>query len=780
MAFSTSVSEDRLRLAELATARLERQSRRIIQHDPTIPISKVTAPKTTRTKVIKQPLPREYAESSDGDGVSTTGVSLKVSPFDVHAKVFRPFSRESSHSRSHEPPIQDSTLLSTDQGDFQLVTSRKTKPSSKSAVGLNAQEAKADEKPSAIVAPFNKRDLNEVFGNDLPPIAFFLSTVGHGNGHVEFAIHPNGDVSAQQWSDDAYQWYNIGQFSNVRKRTEGLLASHRLHGENELHSLQQHTLSYFRAVAKQHEASTLKRPFGMAELQDAMPKIPTEPVVRGVVTATSSVAELHPKFNPRTLLAEQKQQTHHTPPAREQHPGVQAGRQIESKQILKRVPSAQVYGNMALPYDTSASATENNVTRMATSYDQTPIGPTAFNNLTFALISTGAERTPAANSLRFSSPNEVTGGLHGVNLPGHYSSPFQPKNFYPTPASQLYSPPVPTLDYLTYLQQAQPHTVSAAQAQRNFTKACLDRIFDAATSRNSNASVGTRTVLHDPFQNLPAKTVPVTPKVPAVAMAPPRSEPKQEATVLSSTPIGQSQSTSSNQTSSCTSVDELEFDPRDSEPDYTPGPRTMETIDINTPYMTTEDLAYYSRPSPQNFHGPFFMGSPDVPGEYKSKSHEQELHDWFSSGLKTIERQDEHFKYIKAAHGQTSAVSQPRLRIGAIGTRSASDEKREAEPFNETTTRLFLSVHERLAQYTQGPMEQRRGYLARFCDPPEWCIDKSVNGNNSFFGDDWGQPPERISRDSRYRPLPFESMFGGYEDLHPSKARPRFGSGAKY
>ena len=55
-------------------------------------------------------------------------------------------------------------------------------------------------------------------------------------------------------------------------------------------------------------------------------------------------------------------------------------------------------------------------------------------------------------------------------------------------------------------------------------------------------------------------------------------------------------------------------------------------------------------------------------------------------------------------------------------------------------------------------------YFGRFAPVPEWCIDKSPNGNDSFFGD-WGVPPSRVGRDPRYRPTFHEGRYTVFEEL---------------
>lgn len=776
-----SGADDQIRLAELATARLERQSKRITENDPTIPMSKLVHPRTARTKVSKHWPDPDYPESSDGDVASTSRVSRKGSPFDVHAKVFRPGSRDSSVSRSFEAHRKDSVTLSADDGDFQLVTSKRTKPSSRPAVGLNAREVKPDDKSTAIVVSFNRQEINEVFGNDLPPLAYFQGNVGNKDGQVGFAMHPNGDISAQQWSQSDYQWFNIGQFSNSRRRTEGTLASHRLKGENELHSLLQHSLCYFRAVAKQHEASSMKLPFGPKELQAYMPKVSINRPVRKV--AAPPITEDPTKSDSEQPIPEKKQQIRTTSVGPEIEPWAQGyTSRVRSRRELSSTPVALPSSNLSVQHDfipstTNAAAMPNGAP------NRWPYSLTALNNLSFGAFSANRDHdSPNNSSLPLGLTEPATTRADVVER-SQYLKSFLPKSVSQTATSQLHSS-VPHLKLSTFFEKTQPQTDSSeptsTSSRRSFTKACLDKIFDAATSRNMSSNTATRTVLHDPFQSQSATTSSMTKQ---------ESEVKHYKSAWSSIPIGESASCRIIEPSSSTSNDDLVFDPRVSEPEFASKTKMMEIVDISLPHMTTEELAIYSRPSPQTFNGPFFMGSPDVPNEADRKSHEQELHDWFYGGLKIIERQDEHFEYIKTAHNQTPGITQAKVNPRPIGTPfTSSRSNKKPEPFNEVTTRLFLTVHESLSQYTQGPLEQRRGYLAPFCDPPEWCIDKSANGNNSFFGEDWSQPPERISRDSRYRPLPFESKFGAYDghrsvgagSIRPSIGRLRFGSGLQY
>ncbi|CAD0088223.1 unnamed protein product [Aureobasidium mustum] len=111
--------------------------------------------------------------------------------------------------------------------------------------------------------------VNWAFGDEVHVLERFQHMAGLKDGEVKFAIHPNGDLSAQQWFQSGGQWFNIGHHSRSLMRIEGSLASHRLREEVELrvHGLPQNSLGYFKAVARQHEAFTMKLPFGLEELQ---------------------------------------------------------------------------------------------------------------------------------------------------------------------------------------------------------------------------------------------------------------------------------------------------------------------------------------------------------------------------------------------------------------------------------------------------------------------------------------------------------------------------------
>ncbi|KAF2723684.1 hypothetical protein K431DRAFT_325167 [Polychaeton citri CBS 116435] len=141
----------------------------------------------------------------------------------------------------------------------------------KGGAALSNLEDKSRDRQTTVEASFNKREINDVFGNDLPSPDYILSTLGTKDGQIQFVQHPNGDIAAHQWSASRFTWENIKQFSNIRKRVEGQLAADRLKGETADQALQLNTLAYFRTIAKQREAQCMGEPFGAKEIQALMP-----------------------------------------------------------------------------------------------------------------------------------------------------------------------------------------------------------------------------------------------------------------------------------------------------------------------------------------------------------------------------------------------------------------------------------------------------------------------------------------------------------------------------
>jgi hypothetical protein len=275
LAMASTRSDSNEHALSLAAAKLERQKRRIEEANAALstqfPSEKKKQAARNRGKVWK---PFDFATELN----TTTHTPIAHAPVvETRVNVFRPPSQGASLSRpvsristnthnstASESERYDSQFLESD--DFQLfVGRRKSRPA----------VTTFDEKPSAqnatVEATFSKRDITEVFGNELPRSGFMDGNPGSADGQLQFIQHPNGDVSAHQWSASRFGWENIGQYSNIRKKIEGQLAADRLKGETAWQSLQQNSLAYFRTVAKQREANVMGLPFGAKEIAACIP-----------------------------------------------------------------------------------------------------------------------------------------------------------------------------------------------------------------------------------------------------------------------------------------------------------------------------------------------------------------------------------------------------------------------------------------------------------------------------------------------------------------------------
>ena len=85
---------------------------------------------------------------------------------------------------------------------------------------------------------------------------------------------------------------------------------------------------------------------------------------------------------------------------------------------------------------------------------------------------------------------------------------------------------------------------------------------------------------------------------------------------------------------------------------------------------------------------------------------------------------------------------------------------------NEGLGDLFKQVIVNLHGYKADVENKKEEYFAKHFkgEIPEWCIDRSSTGNDSFFGD-WGSPPSRVGRDPRYRPTFHEGRYTVFEPM---------------
>lgn len=734
----------------LAELKLDRQRQRNEAADPTLPPVPHPLEKrqTSRTKGKWKPF--DYA-SDAGGGV----------PVDTRVNTY---SRTSSHSRpvsalSHRT---DESTFSENSG-FQLFTARKGRRHP-----FELRQYGSEKQQTIVEAPFDKREIYEVFGNALPAPEYLEQNVGYKNGQVQFLQHPNGDVSAQQWSASRYEWVNLGQFSNIRKRVEGQLGSDRLKGEMAHHTLQQNTLQYFRTVAKQREAMVMGLPFGPKDVEAALPIATisssgntdsgshreTQPTPQQYY----STADIKSQNATRTELTATTAPPVASTPRSPLPPNVPREPMAQRWEISGATGGAQAYdpfymssASQPASYSDSQYSNRNNYPataqytyhsvaqtpyRMAQSYQFPPVAVPSQTMQSPGAQKYFAERAAFADKMQ-TQWRQVYGHQPPVASYGRPGYPYRSAGPDEQHATQETRPCGSVND--REIVAPQPKSVSSVD--RSAMRNTLYKLGETAKERNlSQANI--RTVLHDPFQSPSApgqmepKTMPATTKATGSPLLTRQATGKHNA---QSSPVPSAHRKDILQQSS---------------PDTH---WTKRPYEHSTPLLakSSASIAISQAIIGTGLELPLNkLDTKDV-----KKSYEEHLNDWWTNGS-TFARQEDLYQAIIAAEAADDKLNSPPAHLTPIGPPSRSVDTSKAS-FNETTTRLLIPVCENLASYVDGPAGKRRDYWCPWGPAPEWCIDRSAEGNKSFFDKDWGSPPQRVGRDPRYNGSGFESSAGG-------------------
>jgi hypothetical protein len=802
----------------LAAAKLERQNQRIAATNATL-TSHLPSEKHKQTTRSKGKAWKAFDFATDINDSSTqlhpadapvveTRVNVFRAPSQV-AALSRPISRVSSHTHDSsysESERRDSSFLELD--DFQVFTSRK-----KSRPAIPAFNEKPTLQHATVEATFSKRDITDVFGNELPGPSSMDGNPGTVDGQLQFIQHPNGDVSAHQWSSSRFGWENIGQYSNIRKKIEGQLAADRLKGETAWQSLQQNTLAYFRTVAKQREADAIGLPFGVKDIAACLPD--TRPPSTAPTGPRRVTSKVEMPERPSTMMPRQENQPSHASVGRRENTAT-----MPSKQNFEPLPRSQgTPSQLDHRLDPARHFTpaprenpkEDPFTSAATF--QQPHGNITRSNMHDPYMTNWSSYQSWNNPMAMYSPYYQGYPMPNVNFSSNYSYiPHAPKPLYEQtntgdPANQGPGMRVglPPQTHQTGVQQTQPKLPQlntspfargsevvefvsnqekpAARAAvqpapsvssqapsplgtRNAMREQVMKMGEHAKERTkSQANIG-RTVMYDPFQDLPQKNP-----------TPPPEPVKQEALPLSTT-------TQSSGSLAHFPLLGLGTIPRLSELSghgQDPFPTTLAPI-VRMPFNVTPAL-------PEN---DLRDSSPDREWQRESAEVSDEhtmplplasnlkqwdtdqLDEWLWSGNKFARQEDFHQRIMasdatptrRTQTGSTITSARPIAPPSRFKPPPSTTQTPNPAPeSNILTNRLLVPVLENLASYVQGPIEKRRDYFCQWVKAPDWAIDRSATGNDSFFDSQWGQPPERLGRDPRYQPVPrgLDVRFGSYD-----------------
>ena len=698
-----------------------------------------------------------------------------------------PRSRDTSLSRSttsHQTIDKErqETMLSDAYG-FQVYTNRKAR---KNTEQFSAYEDRPEEKLATVEATFDKREIYEVFGNALPGPDYIEQNAGAKSGQLQFVQHPNGDVSAHQWSDTRYMWENIGQFSNIRKKIEGQLGADRLKGETAFQTLQQNRLAYFRIIAKQREANIMGLPFGTKDIQAALPDL--RPIATELMSAkkatnagsSCSLAAKEPPKEPAKMRESNSPmwtQSGVNPSAQgsfnsygsyseQQYPyNGQQPMYVDPRYSQYYAPQhSRPQVSFHDPFSNAAFSTAN---IYATVYGEYPPGytysSTALKQATFgalaehANLNYGYKFPPTQAPLPESRPvglkvaesvRDSVSDVERVTFSRNTSLDI-PLTMKPTANAAITTPGRASTDEGSAKHPRAITPLTTRTAMRD----SLIKLGDQAKER-SLSQTNIRTVLNDPFRSSPPQ--PAAAVVPAaVADAePPRFSSGLLGGKTVANPTGQPVMPMGKAPASS------RFYPAPNVTDAsTPESHTLGDSSPDTHWRkrsakisTADILAAQESYSGTIKHPPIAPST--APESAAPKPPRQSINDWFHNG-QTFMRQEDFYRSLCAAN--SSHVRTP------PGLPSQADK----QPIAALTpiSRLLIPVLENLASYVQPPSSGSKSSncFTPWTTAPEYAIDRGPNGNDSFIDSEWGNPPERIGRDARYSAMPVESVrFGAF------------------
>jgi hypothetical protein len=820
MASSAATGEEAL--MSRAAAKLERQKKRIEQTDA-LTLHPPQLPPTEKQKPVAKAKAKAWVPFDFGTGdVQAADDVAKAPPPVVETRIntFRAVPHASSLSRpvsrisqktydSADSERQPPAYLESD--DFQLFTGRRSR--------RPYPDERPDNQQTTVEATFSKREICDIFGNELPGLSFMDGNPGTVDGQVQFIQHPNGDVAAHQWYASRYEWANLGQYSNIRKKIEGGLEKDRLKGETASQAMKQNTMAYFRTVVKQREALVMGLPFGPKEIAVALPETrppstaPTGP--RKLVAEAERLAASTPNLGadshtmhdhettsqaeggPRMAGMRYREQPPHDAQLKMPTFGGFAGSFDTTGETTKRVQDQPQYGSRFNPALNFTPAPRNE-------YRDDPFAPTSYHNVYGSGMPYQQPMRQVSQPYYYQQPYLMPGPVpyhqspySGAGYPPHYTPASTAVHEYDALAAQVqhmrtqhgatqqqHSPASSSQDSLhvgpphhqthtitsyrpagtTATIEASPKPVTPSES-RTAARENVMRMTEHARERNkSQANI--RTVLHDPF--LVSETPQSEREAVKRVTRNDDASPSCKHTLGSVSHEGTAAAQVSQLPSSFAQIPGLGM-PLGDGFNTTLAP----TLNVPTTMAPEENNLRDSSPDREWQRKPAEAYDGNVAalpgGQTGAKKWDPaKIDEWWWSGNK-FSRQQELFACIMSSDKPKTSRQDSKApsAIGTHTTPDSIDSKATTEisvEYDAHITRLLVPVLENLASYVQGPEEKRRDYFSQWIKAPEWAIDRSPCGNNSFFDAEWGRPPARVGRDPRYRPLQASDMrFGAFE-----------------
>ncbi|KAF2146381.1 uncharacterized protein K452DRAFT_109813 [Aplosporella prunicola CBS 121167] len=566
-----------------------------------------------------------------------------------------------------------------------------------------------------------------IFPKGLPDPIYLRSEVGNHHGEIQYIKHPNRDVTAHQWSATYFEWIVIGCYSCVRKTIEGPVVSPdflKLIGSTRERPS---SLEYFCELAEEYGKSVHAEPsnFTVASSRPGFKTNTAEELRRHdqipIVAGPSTKDDDFPVLG-SLALKNLKPNTQEAPPK------VYGATKRPQSEEPPRVPT---------PLRLQTFRDDN-------PFVEAPTAPRGQMDRDFRFPSPNVGRTK--RDVRDSPPPRPEASMDQSRLDrkvffiqqerDHIQQLRQAKQ------QQVSAPPDPE-ELVKGLQSVMPlqQIRSSVQELNPSRERMLDYLNRVGDEFKSTQKVAQTPAYDSPVEPHPTGAVEIdfaseedrtpVPRVlnsflPTSTVETVRPGPMEHPPGFHLQP-SQNAEAGKCLTSSGSQFSRKDLHTSDPEPGY-----EGRLVDVYNTSAASEAL-----PTPQNFGGPFFyddMPSASNPTARTSTrmSYGERLDKWWTSG-NLSQRHDE---YLKAL--------------------AKTSKNEEAHKDFVVTDRALLPLYETFSSYVRDIEKKKKGvekvpdHFMRFASPPDFAIDRSRDGNKSFFGEDWGEVPKRIGRDPRY------------------------------
>ncbi|KAL1644240.1 hypothetical protein SLS58_004520 [Diplodia intermedia] len=608
-----------------------------------------------------------------------------------------------------------------------------------------------------------KDEIMEEFGHKLAEPVWLRANTGKQDGELRFIQHPNRDVTAHIWSDEQFEWVQIGLYSNARKVVEGLITTDKFLEFLGMKGRRATSLAYFIELSKGYPRFHTTHPAVIVPPLSSMQPTHTvqqRPTFNHQLPASEAARYDSPSTVPDSLNDNRfpalASLTLRDRPAAVPRPvatrGPSAPQGLGTPADDPFAADAQISPKSEIP----SALWPINLRKPITERDPGKMDfafrfPSGINGLQRGEIASNVddsdrkaffaeqERSRAEKMRQNLAPIDRSDRTDALQPKTNNTSLLGMAQFAPRIPSSERGPSFPGLGRGTNVASSSRPATSVAPAT-NIPSGSLSmhHVQQLEQPNESRARmldylnrVGDEQLLTLP----PAQDLRVLPYI--------DSAKKSLTTAGQLVPYEKPTSPGSQVSRSAL---------RTSDPE----PANYENRNLNV----CNSLGL-GGPTPQKFNGPFFQD--DIPTQnnpgahrFTRKSREDELDEWWKSGLRT-QRHDDFMK----------TLTRP-----AISGSNKDD--------SQITDRLLVPLYETLASYVRVPGEAPKGrdYFSRFAPPPEWAIDRSRDGDKSFFGEDWGETPRRIGRDPRFQPSFGLPKFTVFEEQHDDSAM-RFPQGIR-